>query len=72
MAIAEHLLLPLGNSNGGRHDELEVAQELYEWWSKEWLCETKEKAWCRGVGSRDLPDDYNYASLRDSTRALEQ
>lgn len=42
------------------------------WWSKEWLCETKEKALCRGVGSRDLPDDYNYASLRDSTRALEQ
>lgn len=41
------------------------------WWSKEWLCETKEKAWCRGVGSRDLLDDYNYASLRDSTRALE-
>ena len=30
MTIAEHLLLPLGNSNGGRHDKLEVAQELYE------------------------------------------
>lgn len=30
MTIAEHLLLPLGNSNGGRHDELEVAQEPYE------------------------------------------
>ena len=30
MTIAEYLLLPLGNSNGGRHDKLEVAQELYE------------------------------------------
>ena len=40
------------------------------WWSKEWLCETEEKAWCRGVSSRDLPDDCNYASLRDSALAV--
>jgi hypothetical protein len=48
MTIAEHLLLPLGNSNGGRHDELEVAQEPYEMVEQRVVMRNKKGvvSWC--------------------------
>jgi hypothetical protein len=49
MTIAEHLLFPLGNSNGGRHDEVEVAQELYEMVEQRVVMRNKREgvvSWC--------------------------
>lgn len=43
MTIAEHLLLPLGNSNGGRHEGLKDARELYETMEQVMVMRNKEE-----------------------------